>query len=62
MELVSNVILVDKKKGTIRVCIDYRDPNKACPNDNYPTSFIDQIVDDCIGNQNIFINGWFLRL
>jgi hypothetical protein len=44
---VSNIVLVTKKKGKIRVCVDYRDINKACPKDNYPTPFIDQIVDDC---------------
>ena len=38
-----------KKQGTIKVCIDYRDVNHACPKDNYPTPFIDQIIDDCPG-------------
>lgn len=38
---VSNIVPVMKKKGTIRVCIDYRDVNQACPEDNYPTPFID---------------------
>jgi hypothetical protein len=46
-DLVSNLVPVNKKQGTIRVCVDYRDINKACPNDNYPTPFVDQIVDDC---------------
>jgi hypothetical protein len=44
---VLNIIMVMKKQGTIRVCIDYRDLNKACPKDNYPTPFIDQIIDNC---------------
>ena len=48
-EWVSNIVLVTKKQGTIQVCVDYRDLNKACPKDNYPTSFIDQIIDDCVG-------------
>ena len=34
---VSNIVLVTKKQGTIRVCVNYRDINKACPKDNYPT-------------------------
>ena len=51
IEWVSNIILVTKKKGTIRVCVDYRDLNKAYPKDNYPTPFIDQIIDDCAGCQ-----------
>jgi hypothetical protein len=46
---VSNPMLVDKKQGTIRVCTDFRDLNKACPKDNYPTPFIDQIIDECAG-------------
>jgi hypothetical protein len=44
---VSNLVPVNKKQGTIRVCVDYRDINKACPKDNYPTPFIDQIVRLC---------------
>ena len=46
-EWVSNIVLVTKKQGTIQVCVDYRDLNKACPKENYPTPFIDQIIDDC---------------
>jgi hypothetical protein len=38
---------VDKKQGKIRVCTDFHDLNKACPKDNYPTPFIDQIIDEC---------------
>jgi hypothetical protein len=38
---VSNIVLIDKKQGTIYMCIDYRDINKACPKDNFPTPFID---------------------
>ena len=46
-EWVSNIIHVMKKQGTIRVCVDYRDFNLACPKYNYPTPFIDQFIDDC---------------
>jgi hypothetical protein len=46
-ECVSNIILVTKKQGTIRVCVDYQDLNKACPKDNSPTPIIDQIIDNC---------------
>jgi hypothetical protein len=48
---VSNLVPIDKKQGTIRVCIDYRDINKSCPKDNFPTPFVDQIVDDCTGSE-----------
>jgi hypothetical protein len=32
---VSNLVPIDKKEGTIHVCIDYRDINKAFPKDNF---------------------------
>jgi hypothetical protein len=31
---VSNLVPVNKKQGTIRICVDYRDINKACTKDN----------------------------
>jgi hypothetical protein len=48
---VSNLVPINKKQGTIRVCVDYRDINKACPKDNFPTPFVDHIVDDCAGSE-----------
>jgi hypothetical protein len=48
---VSNPAPVDKKQGTIRVCMDFRDLNKACLKDNFPTPFIDQIIDKCVGSE-----------
>ena len=45
-DCVSNIVPVMKKKGTIRLCINYRDVNQACPNENYPTPFIDRIIDE----------------
>ena len=50
-EWVSNSVPIDKKQGTIRVCTDFRDLNKACPKENYPTPFIDQIIDACVGSE-----------
>ena len=49
-EWVSNPIQVNKKQGTIRVCTNFHNLNKACPKDNYLTLFIDKIIDDCDGN------------
>jgi hypothetical protein len=51
IDWVSNLVPIDKKQGTIRVCVDYRDINKSCPKDNFPTPFVDQIVDDCVGSE-----------
>jgi hypothetical protein len=38
---VSNLVSVNKKQGTIRICVDYKDINKSCSKDNYPTPFVD---------------------
>ena len=35
----------------IRVCTRFHDLNKSCPKDNYPTPFIDQIIDACAGSE-----------
>jgi hypothetical protein len=51
IEWVSNPVLIDKKGSSIRVCVNYRDINKACPKDNFPTPFVDQIVDDCASSE-----------
>jgi hypothetical protein len=57
---VSNPVLVDKKQGTIRVCTDFRDLNNACPKDNFPTPFIDQIIDNCISHEALsFMDGFY---
>jgi hypothetical protein len=48
---VPNLVSVNKKQGMICVCVHYRDINKYFPKDNYPTPFVDQIVDDCAGSK-----------
>jgi hypothetical protein len=45
---VSNPVSVNKKQGMICVCTDFHDLNK-CPKDNFPTPFIDQIINECAG-------------
>jgi hypothetical protein len=47
MSWVSNPVPVNKNQATIRVCTDFQDLNHACPKDNFPTPFIDQIIDYC---------------
>ena len=51
MEWVSKLIPVDKKQGAIRIFIDFHDLNRACPKDNFPTPFLDQILDECAGSE-----------
>ncbi|KAL0367819.1 UNVERIFIED_CONTAM: Transposon Ty3-G Gag-Pol polyprotein [Sesamum radiatum] len=48
-EWLSNVVLVPKPGGKWRMCIDFRDLNKACPKGFYPLLRIDQLVDSTFG-------------
>ncbi|XP_073049611.1 uncharacterized protein [Primulina eburnea] len=48
---LSNVVLVPKISGKWRMCVDFRDLNKACPKDCYHLPRIDQLVDSTAGHQ-----------
>ena len=43
-------MVVPKKGGKWRVCVDYTNLNDACPKDNFPLPRIDQIVDASVGH------------
>ncbi|PKI58320.1 hypothetical protein CRG98_021297, partial [Punica granatum] len=45
-EWVANIVPMEKKDGRVRVCVDYRDLNKASPKDNFPLPHIDILVDN----------------
>ncbi|GKC08636.1 hypothetical protein Tco_1000246 [Tanacetum coccineum] len=38
---LSNPVMVKKHDGSWRMCVDFKDLNKACPQDGYPLSEID---------------------
>ncbi|KAL5777700.1 hypothetical protein ACOSP7_010626 [Xanthoceras sorbifolium] len=48
---IANVVLVKKKNGKWRICVDFTDLNKACPKDGFPLLKIDQLVDATIGHE-----------
>eukprot|EP00253_Pinus_taeda_P004662 PITA_04662 len=43
---VSPLVLIPKKNGKWRVCIDYRELNKATLKDHFPLPFIDQVAPE----------------
>jgi hypothetical protein len=47
---LANPVLVPKKTGGLRMCIDYTDLNKHCPKDLFPLPHIDQVVDSTAGS------------
>jgi hypothetical protein len=47
---LANPVLVPKKTGGLRMCINYTDLNKHCPKDPFPLPRIDQVVDSTAGS------------
>jgi hypothetical protein len=58
-EWISNIVLVEKKgSGKIRICIDFRNLNRATPKDEYPMSIADMLVNDASGHKVLsFLDG-----
>ncbi|GKE81361.1 reverse transcriptase domain-containing protein [Tanacetum coccineum] len=48
---VANPVLVKKVDGSCRMCIDFKDLNKACPKDLYPLPEIDWKIESLMGFQ-----------
>lgn len=45
LEWLANVVIVPKKNSKFRMCVDYKDLNKAFPKDLFPLPNIDQMID-----------------
>jgi hypothetical protein len=57
-EWISNIVPVYKKNGKMRVCIDFRDLNRATPMDGYPMPVANLLVDAAAGHKVInFMDG-----
>ncbi|KAM0977044.1 hypothetical protein ACFX2C_019872 [Malus domestica] len=64
---VANVVLIKNptkeslllQKVLWRMCVDYTDLNKGCPNDSFPFSLIDRLIDSTTGCELLsFINAY----
>src|SRR6187551_658879 len=58
-EWISNIVPVEKKdSGKLRVCIDFRDLNKATPKDSYPMPIADVLINEASGHRVVsFLDG-----
>jgi hypothetical protein len=57
-EWISSVVLVQKKDGRWRVCVDFRDLNKATLKDEYPMPVAETLINAVAGHKILsFIDG-----
>jgi hypothetical protein len=57
-EWVSNIVPVEKESGKLRVCIDFRNLNRATPKDEYPMPIADTLINNASRNRVIsFLDG-----
>jgi len=59
-EWLANVVLVPKKNGKMRMCIDFIDLNKACKKDPFLLPRIDTSVDKAAGCKRFSLLDCFL--
>ena len=56
---MSPLVIVPKKNGKWRVCVDYRELSKATQKYHFPLPFIDQVLDTLLGKKFFsFLNGF----
>lgn len=58
-EWISNIVPVEKKSsGKLRICVDFRDLNKATPKDEYPMPIADMLINNASGHRVVsFLDG-----
>ena len=50
LKWLANTMMVKKKNGKWRVCVDFTDLNRVCPKDPFSVSKINQLVDATVGH------------
>jgi hypothetical protein len=57
-EWISSIVPVQKKDGQWRVCVDFRDLNRATPKDEYPMPVVETLINVAVGNKILcFMDG-----
>jgi hypothetical protein len=57
-EWISSIVPVQKKDGWWRVCVDFRNLNRATPKDEYPMPIVETLINAAVGNKILsFMDG-----
>jgi hypothetical protein len=57
-EWISSIVPVQKKDDQWRVCVDFRDLNRATPKDEYPMLVAEMLINMAVGNKILsFMDG-----
>jgi hypothetical protein len=51
-EWVANLVLVRKKNGEIRLCVDFINLNRSSLKDNYPLPKMDHVLEKVVGKDH----------
>ncbi len=53
------IIVVLKKNGKLKICVDFRKLNAATKKDQYPLLFTDEVINTIVGHEvYTFLNGF----
>jgi hypothetical protein len=58
---LSNVVMVKKKNGKCRTCMDFTYLNKSCSKYDFPLARIDQIIDYVAASEMMALLDYFSR-
>jgi len=59
LEWMANIVSMKKPIGEIKLCMNFKDLNKACPKDDFPLPNIDMIIDSLAGYEMLsFMDGF----
>ena len=59
---VSPIVVVPKKNGKLRVCVNLKKVNAATIRDNYPLSITKHVLERVAGKGSLQLLGWILRI
>ncbi len=58
---LSPIVVMPKKNGKLKICIDFKKLNAATKKDPYPLPFIDEVLNTIVGYEAYFFLDGYLR-